>query len=130
MIKNITIIILFVAFVAMVILHTKAHYSATRNEYGHPIPKEQSIYAARDPENEATAFIIYATEWTDKNWQLTVLFKNEKNEVMRFWTAPPNDPRQWIADKLKSPESAKSEPMPIEQVENPVGFESPVWGKR
>lgn len=114
MCKNIIIVLLFaILLVSLFVNFRKCQINAV-TEYGHPRPKSQFTYGVRDPYDDKIKLVVYATEWTNGEWALTVLSKTEDNKVYRFWTMPPNDPSQWMSDKLDSPESMESKPISME----------------
>jgi len=114
--KNIIILILLVILLINLYVIFCKSFSKKNNGYGHPYPKEHITYAARDPDDNQIKLIVDATELTDGSWDVAVSFKTEDNKVFRFWTIPPNDPRQWMAVKLETPESMESKLMPMEEI--------------
>ena len=126
--KNIIILILLVILLMNLYVIFRKSFSKKNNEYGHPYPREQITYAARDPHDDQIKLIVDATEWTDGRWDLVVLFKTEDNKVFRFWTISPNDPRQWMTDKLETPESMESKLMSMEVICRSYDKSSPhIW---
>jgi hypothetical protein len=116
--KNIIILILLAILLVNLYVYVifRKSFSKKNNGYGHPYPKEHITYAARDPDDNQIKLIVDATELTDGRWDVAVSFKTEDNKVFRFWTISPNAPPQWVADKLETPESMESKPMPMEEI--------------
>ncbi|HQJ68483.1 MAG TPA: hypothetical protein PKX73_12495 [Anaerohalosphaeraceae bacterium] len=129
--KNIIILILLAILLVnlyVCVIFSKS-FSKKNNGYGHPYPRDRITYAARDPDDDQIKLIVDATEWTDGGWDLVVLFKTEDNKVFRFWTNPPNAPRDWMADKLETPESMEGKLMSLEEIchhHRPFGS-PPIW---
>lgn len=117
MLKNIIIVILFMLFTISMLVHLLNNHTKDETYNGHSRPVEEFVYSAHDPDNDQIKFLIYATEWTNHEWNLTILFKTDNNYVYRFWTMPPNNPNQWMADKLDSLESSQSKLMSLKKIE-------------
>lgn len=113
MIKNTIITGLCVVLIIMLYLK---FFQNEAKEYGHPLPLGEEVYGAWDPDSNQVRLNIYATEWSDESWSLTVLYRDENKEVIRFSTLASNSPRHWVADKFNNDKPSESTLMQIKEL--------------
>ncbi|HOK66624.1 MAG TPA: hypothetical protein PK054_06225 [Anaerohalosphaeraceae bacterium] len=71
-------------------------------EFGHPYPRKDRLYTARDPDNQQICFLLNTTEWTGGIWSLDLCYKTEENKIVEFHTHGLNRPNNWLPLKSES----------------------------
>jgi len=128
MIKNITIVMLCLILIVVLLAKTSDPYQNYEKVISHPRPIGQEIYGAREPNGGQVKIIVYATEWSDETWSLSVLFKDESDNTLRFTTHSPNSPKHWTAYKFKGQDYSEGTVMQLEEISSRSNYIRPsIW---